>query len=72
MRKTYNIQVKPRKRETPERMIKRFIKKCKKKGIIDEVKERRYHKKPSEKRRERNIKRKRALAKEKAKEKGNR
>ena len=72
MRKTYNIQVKPRRREDPERMIKRFIKKCKKKGIIDEIKNRRYHKKPSEKRRERNIKRKRALEKAKAKEKGNR
>jgi len=61
--------VKPRRKETPERMIKRFIKKCKKKGIIDEVKERRYYKKPSEKRNERNIRRKRQLIKDKAKEK---
>ena len=68
-RKQFNIQVKPRRKETPERMIKRFIKKCKKRGIIDEVKERRYYKKPSEKRNERNIRRKRQLAKEKAKEK---
>ena len=34
------------------RMIKRFIKKAKKLGIIDEVKDRRHYKKPSEKRRE--------------------
>ncbi len=68
-RKQFNIQVRPRRKETPERMIKRFIKKCKKKGIIDEVKERRYYKKPSEKRNERNIRRKRQLIKDKAKEK---
>ena len=72
MKKNHNIQVTPRRKESPEKMIKRFIKKCKKKGIVEEVKNRRYHKKPSEKRNERNIKRKRALAKEKAKEKGNR
>jgi len=41
----YNIQVTPNRRETQDRMIKRFIKKCKKKGIVDEVKERRYYKK---------------------------
>lgn len=64
------MTVKPRGRESQERMIKRFIKKCKKKGIIDEVKDRRYFKSNSEKRNERNRKRKRALAK--AKEKGKR
>ena len=68
----YNIQVTPNRRETQDRMIKRFIKKCKKKGIVDEVKERRYYKKPSERRNERNIKKKRQLAKAKAKEKGKR
>jgi ribosomal protein S21 len=51
-------------------MIKRFIKKCKKKGIIDEVKDRRYFKSNSQKRNEIKRKRKRALAKAKAKEKG--
>ena len=35
---------KPRKNEDPNRFIKRFIKKCKKLGIIDEFKERRYYK----------------------------
>tara|TARA_B100000287_G_C20185403_1_gene603960 strand:- start:45 stop:266 length:222 start_codon:yes stop_codon:yes gene_type:complete len=68
----YNIQVTPNRRETQDRMIKRFIKKCKKKGIVEEVKERRYYKKPSERRNERNIKKKRQLAKAKAKEKGKR
>ena len=39
-------------------------------GIVDEVKDRRFYKKPSERRNERNIKRRRALSK--AKEKGKR
>ena len=51
-------------------MVKRFIKKCKKLGIIDEVKDRRFFKSNSEKRNERKRKRRRAIAK--AKEKGKR
>ena len=39
-------------RDNLERMIKRFLKKAKKMGIIDEARERRHYKKPSEKRRE--------------------
>ncbi len=46
-----NYKVKPRKNENIERVIKRFNKKVKKLGIIDEVKERRRFIKPSEKRR---------------------
>ena len=34
-----NYTEKPRKNENPERFIKRFIKKCKKLGILDEMKE---------------------------------
>ena len=70
MSKASNIKVTPRRRESQERMIKRFIKKCKKQGIIDEIKDRRYFKSNSEKRNERNRKRRRAIAK--AKEKGKR
>ena len=70
MRKKANIKVTPRRRETQDRMIKRFIKKCKKQGIVDEIKDRRYFKTNSEKRNERNRKRRRAIAK--AKEKGKR
>ena len=69
MKKKHNVHVKPRRNESAERMIKRFIKKCKKKGIIDEVKDRRYFKSNSEKRNEIKRKRKRALAKAKEKEK---
>ena len=72
MSKKSNMTVKPRRNEPQERMIKRFIKKCKKKGIIDEVKDRRYFKSNSQKNNERKRKRKRALAKAKAKEKGSR
>tara|TARA_B100000902_G_C27018401_1_gene768372 strand:+ start:530 stop:742 length:213 start_codon:yes stop_codon:yes gene_type:complete len=70
MKKKSNIVVTPRRKESQERMIKRFIKKCKKQGIIDEIKDRRYFKSNSEKRNEVKRKRKRAIAK--AKEKGKR
>ena len=70
MSKASNIVVTPRRKESQERMIKRFIKKCKKQGIIDEIKDRRYFKSNSEKRNEVKRKRKRAIAK--AKEKGKR
>tara|TARA_R100000005_G_C4968399_1_gene182299 strand:- start:406 stop:621 length:216 start_codon:yes stop_codon:yes gene_type:complete len=46
-----NLTIKPRRNENIERVIKRFNKKVKKLGIIDEVKERRRFIKPSEKRR---------------------
>jgi len=46
-----NLKIKPRKNENIERVIKRFNKKVKKLGIIDEVKDRRRYTKPSEKRR---------------------
>ena len=39
-------------RDNLERMVKRFLKKTKKSGIIDEARERRHYKKPSEKKRE--------------------
>jgi ribosomal protein S21 len=63
MSKTVNISIKPLKRDSPERMIKRFTRKVKKLGILDEVRKRRYYRKPSEVRREKNIRRKRETAK---------
>ena len=53
---------KPRKNEDPNRFIKRFIKKCKKLGIIDEVKDKRHYLKPSVKKR---LAKKRAIARHK-------
>ncbi len=49
MANNYTYRVK--KKDNMDRVVKRFIKKCKKLGIIDEIKERRHYVKPSEKRR---------------------
>ena len=57
-----NYKARPRKNESPELFIKRFIKKCKKLGIIDEVKDRKHHTKPSVKKR---MSKKRAIARHK-------
>lgn len=46
-----NYSVKVRPRDNIDRVIKRFIKKTKKLGIIDEVKERQRYTKPSDKKR---------------------
>lgn len=46
-----NYTVRPRKNENPERLIKRFIKKCKKLGIINEVRDRKEFKSKSERKR---------------------
>ncbi len=46
-----NYTYKVRKKDNIDRVIKRFIKKCKKLGIIDEIKDRRHFVKPSEKKR---------------------
>tara|TARA_Y100000034_G_scaffold120347_1_gene163162 strand:+ start:556 stop:771 length:216 start_codon:yes stop_codon:yes gene_type:complete len=57
-----NYKEKPRKNEDPNRFIKRFIKKCKKLGIIDEYRDRKHFTKPSCKKR---LARKRAIARRK-------
>jgi small subunit ribosomal protein S21 len=57
-----NHRATPKKNESPERFIKRFIKKCKKIGIIDEVKDRKQFTKPSVKKR---LAKKRAIARHK-------
>ena len=59
-----NHIAKPRRNEDPNRFIKRFIKKCKKLGIIEEFKDRRHYTKPSDKKR---LAKKRAIAKDKKK-----
>tara|TARA_B100000287_G_C20496404_1_gene727215 strand:- start:340 stop:546 length:207 start_codon:yes stop_codon:yes gene_type:complete len=46
-----NYTYRVRKKDNMDRVVKRFIKKCKKLGIIDEIKDRRHYIKPSEKRR---------------------
>jgi len=64
-KKKNNLTVFPRRNESPERMVKRFNKKIKKLGIIDEVKDRRYYTKPSETKR---LAKKRAIARRKKEE----
>ena len=49
MASNYSIKVRPR--DNIDRVIKRFIKKTKKLGIIDEAKDRRHYTKPSDKNR---------------------
>jgi small subunit ribosomal protein S21 len=49
MANNYTYRVK--RKDNIERIVKRFIKKCKKLGIIDEIKDRRHFIKPSEKKR---------------------
>lgn len=51
-RKQANVTVVPRKNEPIEKAIRRFVRKCKKEGIIEQVRDRRYYKKPSEVKRE--------------------
>ena len=52
-----------------ERMLKKFTKKVKKCGILDEVKERRYYTKSSVKRRNKKLEKKRLIKKAVEKEK---
>jgi len=58
-----NMEVYPKGREDPKRMIKRFVRKCKKEGFLREVVERQRFKKPSKKRREAEKKKERVLKK---------
>ena len=46
---TINVKITPRNRhENSDRLIRRFIKKTKKIKLMDELRDRRYYKKPSE------------------------
>jgi len=59
-----NVSVRPRGRnDTQQRMIKRFIRKCKKNKIMEKVRENIYYEKPSTKKRKAAKKRVRVLQK---------
>jgi len=47
-----NLEVELKKGETSEHLVKRFLKKIKKNELMDEIREKRYYKSPSEKKRE--------------------
>jgi small subunit ribosomal protein S21 len=66
------MQVKIRKNEPIENLIKRFVRKVKKAKIIEECREREYYKKPSEVAREKHSRRLVELEKQKRKERANR
>ncbi len=59
MSKPVHVEVIIRDQEQVERMIKKFSRKVKKSGLLDELKERRYYTKKSVKRRLKRLKRKR-------------
>ena len=63
------MEVRKRKNETNESLIRRFVRKVKKEKIIEEYREREHFKKPSEIRREKNARRQIELEKQKRKEK---
>tara|TARA_A100001515_G_scaffold7599_2_gene6481 strand:- start:35 stop:253 length:219 start_codon:yes stop_codon:yes gene_type:complete len=58
-----NMQVYPKGKEDPRRMIKRFVRKCKKEGFLREVLERQRFTKPSDKKRIQKKKRQKVLKK---------
>ena len=66
-----SIEVKLRKDETPDSLIKRFLKKYKKSGVTEEVMNRKFYKKPSVVKREKALKRKTLLKTLMEKEKDN-
>jgi ribosomal protein S21 len=62
------VEVKPRYHDEPfERMLKRFVKKCKKERIVENYRDKRYYEKPSQKRKREKERRKRVLQKLQAK-----
>ena len=73
MGRAINVEITPRRNEHPERMIKRFTRKVKKEGILDEYRERMYYTKKSAKRRREKYlrKRKAQLAQQKNEDKLN-
>ena len=64
-----HVEVKVNDQEQIERMIKKFSRKVKKCGILDEVRDRRYFTKPSVKRRMKKLEKQRLIKIANAKEK---
>ena len=62
------MQVKLRKNESSENLIKRFIRKAKNEKIVSEILEKKFYKKPSEIKREKHFQRLATLEKIKKKE----
>ena len=58
----YHVQVVLRSNETIEQLIKRFSRKVRREGIIEDVKNRMFYEKPSVRRRREKVRRKKVLA----------
>tara|TARA_R100000008_G_C3573563_1_gene163762 strand:+ start:1358 stop:1576 length:219 start_codon:yes stop_codon:yes gene_type:complete len=67
-KKPVNVEVPLRRDEPIERALRRFTKKVKKSGILDQVRERMYYEKPTDKRRRLAKRRKAVLQKLKRKQ----
>ena len=61
MAKPVNAEVKSRPGEPIEKLIRRFSKQVKKEKIMEQLRERRHYKKPSEKRRRKALQRRRIM-----------
>jgi len=61
-----NVTVTQRKNESAERLIRRFIKKCKKEKVVERYLDKRFYEKPSTKRRRDKLKKKRNAKKAEA------
>jgi len=59
-----HVTVEPRDNEHIDRAIKRFLKKCKKEGIVEEYRQREYFEKPSVKRHRAKLRRLAAIRKQ--------
>ena len=71
MAKCINVEVELRRGETTERLVRRFIKKTKKSGILDECRDRRYYQKPSDKKRHKKAQVRRSIRRKVEEEKAN-
>ncbi len=68
-KKTVNVSVRPRgHKDNVQRMIKRFMRKCKKERVLENYREHTYYEKPSVKKRAAAKRRRRVLDKLKIKE----
>ena len=64
-----HVEIYVRDQEQFEKMVKKFTRKVKKSGILEEVRERRYYTKPSVKRRMKKLEKKRLIKRAAEKEK---
>tara|TARA_R110002020_G_scaffold231428_4_gene442587 strand:- start:71 stop:316 length:246 start_codon:yes stop_codon:yes gene_type:complete len=62
-KKPAHVVIRPRRNDTPQRMIKRFIKKTKKYKIVETCREKMRYEKPSDKRRKQRKNRERVIKK---------